>query len=158
MSVAFSGPTGEFLQALGGVVVNFAGLEESLRDAIKLLADSECASEGHSVNVLTARMSFPTLIDSFGALCKDLGTARPDAGDPNEFCSLLRGLNEERNRFMHSVWNLPEPDGGLRRIKRTAKPRTGFGLNVTNTDVDSVWDLGDRLSEAERKLWEYVPL
>lgn len=150
-------PGRRFVQVLGGVVLNFAGLEESLRDAILLMARSECDSEGRAVGILTARMSFRTLVDSFGALCKDLGT-RTDAGDPTDFCSHLLQLNEERNKVIHSSWSLPTPEGGLQRWKRSAKPKTGLKLNVNQTDVDEIGALADQLGNASRKVWEFVPI
>jgi hypothetical protein len=154
-----SEPSRRFVQGLGGVVLNFAGLEESLRNAILLMARSECDSEGRATSILTARMPFPTLVDSFGALCKDLGTARTDAGDPTEFCSYLLRLNEERNTVIHSTWwSLPTPAGGLQRSKRSAKPKTGFRLKVSETDVDDIGALADRLGDASQKVWEFVPL
>ena len=54
----FPSPTADLLEALGAVVVNFSGLEETLRDALYVLANVECESEGRSVSIMTVKMSF----------------------------------------------------------------------------------------------------
>jgi hypothetical protein len=63
--------------ALGKLLVNVAGLEEALHDAIELtaLADGN-RQDAKSITILTAGMRFADLIDKFETLCAETGRAR----------------------------------------------------------------------------------
>ena len=156
MSRVVEGTTGDLLEALGAVVLNFSGVEETFRDAIMVFAHHEGDSDGRVVNVLTARLSFPALVDKFGALCKDLGTASGTLDEAKTFCVDLGQLNHERNTMIHSNWNVPA-DGSPKRFKRSATPKSGFWLNVTEVEVETVWEFATKLSDAQKKVWEIVP-
>jgi hypothetical protein len=134
-------------------VVNVAALEESLHDAIYLLA----GGENPAVNVLTAGLPFRALVDKFGALCSAHSTPRAPTSEVTAYCGHLGSLNDERNAIIHSAWNLREGRGSHRRSKRTAKPKGGFSLNVKNVTAGEIRDIADKFVAAEKKLWEYVP-
>ena len=143
----------QLLHALGALVVNFSALEESLHDAIVLLA-TECNMA--TVNVLTAGLHFPTLVEKFGALCTGVAEPRVPPTDVHEYCKFVLGLNEERNRYIHSAWDIAE-DTGHRRFKRSARAKSGFQLGIQNVPSAEILDLAERLRQAEHKLWEIVP-
>jgi hypothetical protein len=143
----------ELVTALGMLVVHFAALEESLHDAILLL----CDTENQSVSVLTAGLNCRTLVDKFGALCKELGTARVPLPEVEEFCKYLNALGDQRNAFVHSAWDVGGTREQPRRIKRSAKPGTGFKLTVKPTTPADIRELAENVRVAEHKLWEIVP-
>ena len=143
----------ELLQALGALVVNVSATEESLHDAIWLLSESE----NQAVHVLTARLSFRTLVEKFGAMCAELGTARVPLDEVRAFCGHLYTLNDRRNTIIHSAWNFRATADAPRRFKRTATPKAGFSLNVTDVTPSEIRDLAEQFRLAENKLWEIVP-
>ena len=67
------------------------------------------------------------------------------------------GLNEERNRYVHSAWGIAHKDTGHRRFKRSARAKSGFQLDLQNVPPADILDLAERLRQAEHKLWEIVP-
>jgi hypothetical protein len=138
--------------ALGALVVNAASAEEGLRDAIYPIAD-----EHDAVNVLTAGLPFRALVDKFGALCKQTGRARLPIEDVHAFCNALNGLYDERNVAIHSAYNLRVEDLPHRSYKRSAKPKTGFSLNVKAITASDIRDLAERFRQASQKVWEFVP-
>lgn len=142
----------DVLKALGALVVNVAAMEESLHDSIMLLAGPESAAIG----VLTAGLNFRTLVEKFGALCVELKTHRGAVEDVKAYCKHLNDLNDKRNVIVHSAWNWLGT-GGVRRYKRTAKPKSGFALSVTKTSPTEIRELAAAFFQAERKIWEYVP-
>ena len=142
----------DVLKALGALVVNVAAMEESLHDAIMLLAGTENAAIG----VLTAGLNFRTLVEKFGALCLELGTHRGTVDDVKGYCRHLNELNDKRNAIVHSAWNWLG-SAGVRRYKRTAKVKSGFALNVTKTSPTEILEVAASFFQAERKIWEYVP-
>lgn len=144
----------QLLYALGTLVVNFSALEESLHDAIVLLA-TECNMA--TVNVLTAGLRFPTLVEKFGALCNGAAEPRVPPTDVHEYCKFVLGLNEERNRYVHSAWGIADKDTGHQRFKRRAKVKSGFQFDIQNVLPAEILDLAKRLRQAEDKLWEIVP-
>ena len=143
----------ELLRAIGALVVNFGALEESMHDAILVLSGIE---QPTVVNVLTAGSAFRVLVEKFGALCKELGTARVPEADVKSYCDHLGRLNDRRNAVVHSAWNWLGT-AGTRRIKRSAKISSGFSLGVTPMTAEQVMTLADEIREAELKLWEVVP-
>ena len=144
----------QLLYALGTLVVNFSALEESLHDAIVLLA-KEC--DMATVNVLTAGLQFRTLVEKFGALCTEAAELRVPPTDVHEYCKFVLGLNDERNRYVHSAWGIAPKDTGHRRFKRSARAKSGFQLDLQNVPPADILDLAERLRQAEHKLWEIVP-
>ena len=144
----------QLLYALGALVVNFSALEESLHDAIVLLA-KEC--DMATVNVLTAGLQFRTLVEKFGALCTEAAELRVPPTDVHEYCKFVLGLNDERNRYVHSAWGIAPKDTGHRRFKRRAKAKSGFQFDIQDVLPAEILDLAERLRQADRKLWEIVP-
>ena len=142
----------EVLTALGGLVVNVSAMEESLHDAIWLIS----GAENRSVHVLSAGLAFRTLVEKFGALCVEMKTCRIPVEDVSQYCAHLNSLNDQRNTIIHSAWNW-RGSAGTRRFKRTAKIKTGFSLNITNTTPNEIRELAERFRQAEQKLWEIVP-
>jgi hypothetical protein len=144
---------------LGRLIVNVSAMEESLHDAIWLLSsgDDPSANMQAVVQVLTARMRFLDLVDKFGTLCRDLGTARIAIEDVQKYCNHLGSLNDRRNSFVHAAWNFRDEGLDTRYFKRTAKPNTGFSLNVRSVTRSDIAALSDDFIKAERKLWEIVP-
>jgi len=140
---------------LGILVVNFAALEESLHDAIWLTAAPK--SNMKVINVLTAGLPFRTLVEKFGALCKEVPGVRVPSADVTAFCSRLNELNQRRNEYIHSAWTFRDPGQAPARFKRTAKAKDGFSLNVTPAPITEILGLARELLEAERKLWEIAP-
>ena len=143
------------LNALGALVVSFSALEESLHDAIVMLA-VEC--DMATVNVLTAGLQFRSLVEKFGALCTKAAELRVPPTDVHKYCTLVLRLNEERNRYVHSAWGITHKDTGHRRFKRSAKAKSGFQLDIQDVSSAEILDLAERLRQAEQKLWEIRPM
>ena len=85
----------------------------------------------------------------------NLKTAVPKE-EVHEFCAHLQGLNQERNRIVHSAWAWD--DDLVQRYKRTARGSGGFSLNVSDVDINEIRRFGLEIGEAVKKLWEVVPL
>lgn len=151
-------PQSELLRALGALVVNFSALEESLHDAVWVLADvGDDDRNMVTINVLTAGLQFRTLVEKFGALCTEFKSRLcVPLTEAQEFCRLVLTLNDERNRYVHSAWSAAA-DVGHRRFRRSAKTKTGFRLDIRSVSPDDIFDLAERLQQAEQKLWEIVP-
>ena len=142
----------DVVYALGALVINAASLEESLHDAIFLLAGSH-----DFVNSLTAGLPFRMLVDKFGALCQANKQCRVSAEEVRQFCVTLNALYDERNTIIHSAYYLHGNERPHRRYKRTAKPKTGFALNVTEITAAGLRGLSERLRAASAKIWDIVP-
>jgi len=139
--------------ALGGLVINFAALEESLHDAIRVAINGN-----ESTDALTAGLSFKVLVEKLGAVCVDLGTSPATPKEIRAFCDRLEKLNDRRNQLIHSTWGLSaDRVRRTRRSKRSASAKGGFEVRVTHTSVAEVRAVADECIEADRKLWEIVP-
>lgn len=135
--------------------MNFAALEESLHDAIWLA--SAPGSEMKVINVLTAGLSFRTLVDKFGAVCMEATDLRVPKEDVAAFCGRLNDLGQRRNEYIHSAWQFRDPNKDPIRFKRTARPKAGFSLNVAPSPVADILQLADDILEAEHKVWAITP-
>ncbi len=140
--------------ALGILVVNFAALEESLHDAIVLALDGK--AEMPSVNLLTAGLSFRTLVEKLGATCRSSKGLRVSLAALDTFLAHLNKLNEQRNAMIHSAWAIRDPDDAPLRFKRSSKGKEGFTFHAALVPIEDIRSLSIDLSEAEKKLWEVV--
>ncbi|MDB4883283.1 MAG: hypothetical protein JWL95_2049 [Gemmatimonadetes bacterium] len=143
----------DVVTALGELVLSVSWLEETLHDAIWLLS----GADNRAVQILTAGLPFRTLIEKLGAIAVDLRTSTVPADDVIAYCKHLDALNERRNTIIHSAWHLDADEGNHRRFKRSAKPKSGFSLNVRPIAAADIYSLAREFRDAERKLWEIVP-
>jgi hypothetical protein len=137
-------------EALGGLVVRFAWLEDNLHDAIYMALHPADMTQ---INVLTAGLQFRTLVEKLGALLRDHPLRKAAPEEIEAFCSHLLTLNEQRNTFIHSVYGRT-PEGVRKAYKRTARPKAGFSLNVRDLSVADIDALTASIDAAEKRLWQ----
>jgi len=72
--------------------------------------------------IITARMSFKNRVDTLAALLSHYSGANGITDDVKELINRLRWAEQERNRLVHSMWELSEENPGqIERTKRTIK-------------------------------------
>ena len=145
----------EITNALGELVVTFANLEDSLRDAISILASGPGAGRGSNIMlVMTAGMNFRTLVQMFGAGCREIGPKDVGWDEVTTFCGHLDSLAAERNTYIHSGWEFGVEGELALRFKRQATAKKGFVFKVAEVDVDEILGLSSRILGAGQKLSE----
>jgi hypothetical protein len=144
----------ELFESLGRLLVQFAGLEESLHDGIVV------ASDGHfkAINILTAGLRFRDLVDKFAALAMQRRRPEVSETDLGEFAAALRAVNEERNRLVHSAWEWQSATGSPRRYKRQIDAKKGMYFRLEEVTALQVNALIARVDGLEAKIWEIVLL
>jgi len=144
-------PSDALLRALGRLVLAHSEVEESLRAAIALNVGTDLVA----AEILTAGISFRSLVDKFGALYREVN------GDPSyremlrAFCNHLSDLNEQRNSLIHASW-LHFDTGEVRRLRRSATPHKGLVTSSHGVAPADIEQLVATLAAADTKLWAYV--
>lgn len=112
----------EFVRGLGELTMQFANLEEFLREAIgELSATTDAVGE-----ILTAGLSFPTLVDKYFSLCLHWLPEHASRKRLDEFRIRLQRINERRNAMIHCVWAIDVDTGMSSRDWRTARAKHGL--------------------------------
>jgi hypothetical protein len=140
----------ELLKALGAVVVRHAALEEALRDALWLQAETDKVV----VHVLFSGLTFRTLVEKFGAVYYE---HHPTAREEIErLCGHLLSLNDRRNTFIHSFWSSQVGSAYMMRMKSSVNPKKGLSQRAESVSPATVLELANELGEAEDKVWEVI--
>lgn len=142
----------DLYQSLGELVATASIVEYSLRMAIRMPvqdADRKCHVVVH---VLTAGLSFRDLVAKFGALHQELYPERKL--EVQALCTVLTGLNDKRNTFVHSEWWVQHLVAPIRT--RTTTRQNGLVQQVEQVDPDRVSDLVRQFSEADDQLHAFV--
>ena len=72
--------------------------------------------------IITARMSFKNRVDTLAALLSHYSDKKSMSDDVKQLINRLRWAEEERNRLVHSMWELSEENPGqIERTKRAIK-------------------------------------
>ena len=109
---------------IGRITMNFQALEQVVSMAVwKAIGDEEIVGE-----ILTAEMSFRNRVNAFQSLSiyrieEETHSDKGRLAELNVIVKEAGSIEETRNRYIHSLWTIAEPDGGLERIKVTAKKR-----------------------------------
>jgi hypothetical protein len=122
------------LAALGKLSYNLSMVEMSLKAAIhKLLGTSVEISV-----IVTSELSYRALVNLASAL---LRYKLDNPAKINEFENLLKEANtleQERNKYVHSLW-LPNEDNTLMfRMKTTAKSAQGLRQQFEPADIEQI--------------------
>lgn len=143
------GPSRDDLyRALGRLVFEFGQLDQSLHDALYLATGGR-----EETRILTAGLRFPELVARFEALYASFEPATTGERGVKNLCGVLRGLNDERNREMHSIWGFYATSGHPLRTQQRLK-RGGMMLEIHSVTPSELQELATRMSEAADKVWE----
>ena len=141
----------ELRSELGGLVLSFSLLEESLRDVIWMIV----GLDGLETHVLTYRMPFSRLVEKF----KDLFALRYPSYDTEalgQFCNALGRAADERNDLIHALWEFAS-DGAAAHRHKVLKDKTKvLRLNTAAVTPAKVNELAERISQLDDKLWELI--
>jgi hypothetical protein len=157
----------EFCAAIGRVVANFGFLEIAVGQAVAGLAhgrpdgpddiwppedlgDEETRVVGE---ILTSGSSFRRNVEVFACLQR-LRNPKHDQKALDELLAELFGVEEERNKVVHSVWSGGDDDkAGRHKITSRSK-----GHKVTNDEVpiQHLHDLAERIGVACSRLMPYM--
>ena len=138
----------ELFAGLGRLVFYFAGLEEAIHDAIRTaLGFSEAC------DILLTGLSFHQLLDRFSLLYASLQAPDLLPAGVGAFCSQLSGLNEERNREIHSSWGFWESGVPARSRKRLRRGQ-GVSFSMESVRPDALHALAARMERAAELIYE----
>jgi hypothetical protein len=114
----------EFFRSFGEYFYEFSFIEELMKQFINSLLDSKDDDVG---SCITADMPFNGLYHSLMSLYR-LKEKDPLMVEKLEkVLGDIKGLEERRNKFIHSIWKIDPKTSTAKRSKRTAK--FGVGLN-----------------------------
>jgi hypothetical protein len=129
------------MEAIGELTVNFAMLEEILKDGIELLLFPEGDHGWAHVTaaIVTSEMSFRRLVDLFQCLVEHRCAER-DIVTCRALSSEMYRLEQRRNTIIHSHWAIDGTSRATVRMKTTAK-RKGLKHHeevLTRADISKI--------------------
>jgi hypothetical protein len=147
----------DFFVALGKVTAEFASLEHSLKVLAGLLLHKTDQELGQ---IVTAQLSFRSLLDLVGSLALYRVSDDPAHGEIDELLSRAERVEKRRNRVTHSDWGpatVREPDREKRaRFKTTARRAKGLSFELENmspTDVEDIAIEASALAGDVLEMW-----
>ena len=141
-----------FLKAMGKVVVEFERLEGMLDSGLWVLLNTG-QRPGH---IVVTSMSFRNKLDAFDALARHRKEGSLDKELHENLVRHLSGLEERRNRVLHSVRGEVTLDDTRIRINGSAKGSRGFSVAPEEyTDAD-LSKMEGEISSAADELRDYV--
>jgi hypothetical protein len=60
---------------------------------------------------------------------------------------------EQRNSFVHNLWDIGDEGGNVQQLKVTARFNRGFHVEEKKYDVDEIAGFTKNLAECARELW-----
>lgn len=138
-----------FVRGLGQLTMQFANLEQFLREAV-----SELSGTTDQVGeILTAGMSFPTLVDKYCSLCLHWLPAGSLCDSLTQFRIKLQRINERRNTMIHCVWVLDVDTGMSSRDWRTARAKNGLQWQGEDVPLPSLLTLVTEINAATEEVF-----
>jgi len=137
-----------FAQAFGELMIEFAALEGTLFNLTIGLATDNFF---HGA-ILLAGVPYAGLVDRFCALALHITRDNDEFEEKiDDSRRELLGVNERRNRLVHSEWLFEPIAGAASRIKVSAKGRTGLRFDIPAVPVSELTDLVRDIREAQRR-------
>ena len=126
--------------ALGRVCLSFSFLDDTVRGLIQVFM----GGDSRVARILTTELSFRQTVETLGAVAReriDTVVSDDDRGVAREVLDevlyLCRRSEEMRNTYLHSSYD------GDRRVKTTAKAKTGLRVVAEITDAALLLDVAD---------------
>jgi hypothetical protein len=109
-------------EALGEAVIWFEELDEQLSTAISFLL-----RRGETIGqIVTAELSFKGKVNLFSALFKREAPQSKHFAQLEELAGACFRVEQKRNQVMHSKWRNDLDGSGMKRIKYSARGKTGL--------------------------------
>jgi hypothetical protein len=116
------------MSSFGECIVWFQHIEHTLCTCISALA----GMTEEIGQIVTSEMSFRVRVTIYSALAQNLAGQDALPEDLAELVKRLRWAEEERNRLVHSVWDLCEENPGTLRREKNALRKNKFKADVEN--------------------------
>jgi hypothetical protein len=131
----------EFLSAIGSVTVEFAMLEYQIESAIWSLLGLTTPENQAVGKTITTDLTFHPRLNLLGALLQ-LQFPRYDEHELGlkRLIADIRKRAKMRNLIVHSIWDISEEEGKVRRIKTTAhgKPPRTKSVKLSANDISLI--------------------
>jgi hypothetical protein len=122
----------ELLVHIGDITVSFAAQESFMQDILTTLVDKENWDTG---GILGTYLSFGNLRGALISLYKARHGENGDFHVLKELMVKAGKIEEERNRITHSTWGSGNTPDSITRIKKIAREKHGFMVQVQPYDA-----------------------
>lgn len=127
----------EGMASFGECIVWFQHIEHTLCVCISVMA----GMPDEIGLIVTSEMSYRVRVATFAGLAQHLAKAEALPEDLFELVKRLRWAEEERNRLVHSVWDLHEETPGLLRREKGALRKNKYTSDVEDFHPDDLAEL-----------------
>lgn len=134
----------DHLRVIGSIAVNFALLESTVSFFVWELI----GTEQKVGQIVTAEISFRTLLDIFGSIYRHKVTDTNGLAEIDTLLARCGQAEEKRNAVMHSVWAVGHSPSTVMRFKTTAKRKRGFDFKSQEMSVNDLDAIAEELAEA----------
>ena len=170
--VHYSSPLEEraaFLEKLGLITVNFALLENNMKEAVVRLLGLDLQAGA----IVTAGLSFSALLTLLGALAEDQLDGTVHLAKFRKKLNEIDNAVHERNKITHSVWGiapetdrdwvrvagrLPEKPGDVVVRMKTIVRQKGLFHQAQNYSIADLQSVADNLSRLAFEISGFPPL
>lgn len=127
----------EGMAAFGECIVWFQHIEHTLCICISVMA----GMTDEIGLIVTSETSYRVRVATYAGLAQHLAQAQALPDDLSELVKRLRWAEEERNRLVHSVWDLHDEGPGLLRREKGALRKNKYTSDVEDFHPDDLAEL-----------------
>ncbi len=122
------------VKSIGRITIYFSMLEELIKNCVNMLIGGEGA------RIVTARLTFPDLLNFLGVLYRQKLNIKQDEDSPSNLRELLvaaKTAKDQRNNVIHSIWKIRigDVEKPFTRIKRKVIKKKGLKIDVQQMNV-----------------------
>lgn len=144
----------EFLAEIGRIVLNYAILENAVKELIQELLQMEVETG----IIITSEMSFRNLLNLASSLVCDI-CSEDEQIVFDEVLKLASSAEEERNQIVHSLWGFyTDKNTGediATRLKYTARRGKGLTEKMVPYKLQNLRDVAHRMSIASYEIEKF---